>query len=197
MLKNGTQKIIASERADIFVPKGDVFMKIGTIINILKYKMKGSFQVAKEAGMIVEENVSVMGGVNFGSEPYLITLKKNCLISADVLFLTHDGGTNAFIQKYEEFKDVKKFGKIVVGEESFIGARSIIMPGIKIGNNCVVGAGSVVTHDIPDVIVVCGIPAKPVCSTYEYALRCKAKMPEGFDIEKYNANKKEYLKEIY
>ena len=147
--------------------------------------------------MIVEENVRVMGGVNFGSEPYLITLKKNCLISADVLFLTHDGGTNAFVNQFEEFKDVKKFGKIVVGEYSFVGARSILMPGVKIGNNSVVGAGSVVTHDVPDGTVVCGVPAKPICSTYEYGLRSKAKMPDDFDIEKYNANKKEYLKEIY
>ena len=168
-----------------------------TLIKILKNKIKGSFRVAKEAGMIVEENVSVMGGVNFGSEPYLITLKRDCLISADVLFLTHDGGINAFVKKYEEFKDVKKFGKIVVGEQSFVGARSIIMPGVKIGNNCVVGAGSVVTRDVPDGTVVCGIPAKPVCSVYEYALRSKEKMPAGFDIDKYNANKKEYLKEIY
>lgn len=46
-------------------------------MNILGYvirKLKGSLRCAKEEGMVVGKNVSVMGGVDFGSEPYLITL---------------------------------------------------------------------------------------------------------------------------
>jgi acetyltransferase-like isoleucine patch superfamily enzyme len=92
--------------------------------------------------------------------------------------------------------DIIKFGRIEVGEESFIGARSVIMPGVKIGRNCVVGAGSVVTKDIPDETVVCGVPARSVCSTKEYAEKCKVAMdvtlPE-FDQEAYMKDKKKFL----
>ena len=68
-------------------------MSFGSIINLIKRKLKGSLQCAIDDGMLVESDVSVMGGVNFGSEPYLIHLEKNCRISFDVAFVTHDGGT--------------------------------------------------------------------------------------------------------
>lgn len=42
------------------------------------------------------------------------------------------------------------------------------MPGVHIGKNCVIAAGSVVTHDVPDEMVWGG-PARPMCSTLEYA----------------------------
>jgi len=47
-----------------------------------------------------------------------------------------------------------------IGEKCFIGANAIIMPGIKIGNNVIVGAGAVVTKSIPDGCIVAGNPAK-------------------------------------
>ena len=47
-----------------------------------------------------------------------------------------------------------------IGENSFIGARSIIMPGVQIGRGCIVGAGSIVTKDVPDNCAVAGNPAQ-------------------------------------
>ena len=129
-------------------------MSFGSIINLIKRKLKGSLQCAIDDGMLVESDVSVMGGVNFGSEPYLIHLEKNCRISFDVAFITHDGGTWAFRNSSSKYANVIKYGKITVGEYSFIGCRSIIMPGVTIGKNCVIGAGSVVTKDVPDGTVV-------------------------------------------
>ena len=161
----------------------------------LRRKMKGSLRVAKEQGMSVGQGVSVMGNVNFGSEPYLIQLCDKVRISYDVLFVTHDGGTYAF-RNLEKYKNVVKFGKIVVGKGSFIGARSIILPGVKIGEHCVIGAGSVVTKDVPDNSVVCGVPAKVVCSLEQYAEKALNSMPDGFDYEEYNQDKKGYLKRI-
>lgn len=49
---------------------------------------------------------------------------------------------------------------VVIGEESHIGANSVILPGITIGRRCQVGAGSVVTKDIPDYSVAVGNPAR-------------------------------------
>lgn len=170
-------------------------MRMTYIIGLILKKLKGSLKVAKEQGMIVGEGVTVMGGVNFGSEPYLITLERDVRISSDVIFVTHDGGIHAF-RDQEKYKKVVKYGKIVVGERSFIGAKSIIMPGVIIGKRCVIGAGSVVTKDVPDYTVVCGNPAKPICTVWEYAEKCLKGMPEDFDHDALLKDKKDYLTSI-
>ncbi len=52
--------------------------------------------------------------------------------------------------------------KVVIGDDVWIGARVIILSGVRVGNGVVIGAGSVVTHDVPDYAVVCGVPAKVI-----------------------------------
>ena len=51
---------------------------------------------------------------------------------------------------------------IIIGDDVFIGARSIILKGVTIGDGAVIGAGSVVTKDVPSRVVACGNPAKVV-----------------------------------
>mgnify|MGYP002672982789 FL=1 len=50
--------------------------------------------------------------------------------------------------------------EIWIGENVWIGAGAIVLPGCRIGNNCVIAAGSVVCRDIPDNVMVAGVPAK-------------------------------------
>ena len=147
--------------------------------------------MALSLGLNAGKTVTVMGSVNFGSEPYLITLDDNVRITYGVTFVTHDGGTWAF-RDIDEYKHVIKYGKIHVGERTFIGCNSTILPGVTIGKRCVIGAGSVVTKDIPDGTVACGVPAKVVMTTEEYAQKSLKNMPP-YDIEEYKKNKKEYL----
>ena len=52
--------------------------------------------------------------------------------------------------------------RIVIGEDTWVGANCIIMPGITIVKCCIVAAGAVVTHDVPDYTVVAGVPAKVI-----------------------------------
>jgi sugar O-acyltransferase (sialic acid O-acetyltransferase NeuD family) len=59
-------------------------------------------------------------------------------------------------------------GRVRVGEESYIGASSTIMPGRVIGKGCIIGAGALVTHDVPDGQVVVGVPAKKI----DRCMRC-------------------------
>ena len=49
-----------------------------------------------------------------------------------------------------------------IGNNCFIGVRSLICPGVKIGDECVIGAGSVVTKDIPSNSMAVGVPAKVI-----------------------------------
>ncbi len=49
---------------------------------------------------------------------------------------------------------------VFIGAGTFIGTHSIVLPNVKIGRGCVIGAGSVVTHDIPDYSIAAGSPAR-------------------------------------
>lgn len=135
------------------------------ILNRIGKILIGNYKMAVKNGMKVEDGVTVMGGVDYGSEPYLVWLHKHCRLSSNVTFITHDGGTWAFRNTDDRYRHVIKYGTIEVGEYSFVGANSTIMPGVKIGNNCVIGAGSVVTRSIPDGMVAVGVPAKVICTT--------------------------------
>ena len=161
------------------------------ILGKIRRIFKSDFDIAKETGLNVGENVTCMSNVVFGSEPYLITLHDDVRISFNVSFITHDGGTWAF-RDQEKYKSVIKYGKIEVGQRTFIGANSTIMPGVTIGKRCVIGAGSVVTKDVPNGMVVCGVPAKIIMTTEEYADKCYSSMKD-YDEEQYLKNKKEYL----
>ena len=51
---------------------------------------------------------------------------------------------------------------VVIGDDVWIGANALILPGVTIGSHCVVAAGAVVTKDVPDNCVVGGVPAKVI-----------------------------------
>lgn len=51
---------------------------------------------------------------------------------------------------------------VVIGDDVWIGANAVILPGVTIGSHCVVAAGAVVTKDVPDNCVVGGVPAKVI-----------------------------------
>jgi acetyltransferase-like isoleucine patch superfamily enzyme len=51
---------------------------------------------------------------------------------------------------------------IIIGDDVWIGANAVILPGVTIGKHCVVAAGAVVTKDVPDNTIVGGVPAKEI-----------------------------------
>lgn len=104
-----------------------------------------------------------------GGEPYLVKIGSNCIITNGVLFVTHDGGAGLF---RDEIPGLHVFGPIEVKDHCFIGVRSIILPNVRIGPYSVVGAGSVVTKDVPAHTVVAGVPARVICSIDEYKAKC-------------------------
>lgn len=98
------------------------------------------------------------------AEPYLITIGDNCDLTEGSRIYTH-GSAKVARDKYPDF-DI--FGKVVLGNRVYVGSRAQIMPGVTIGDNVLIAAGSVVTKSIPSNVVVAGNPARYVCSLDEY-----------------------------
>ncbi len=129
---------------------------------------------ARSVGVNVGSNCRFLGvkAGTFGSEPFLISIGDHVTITSGVRFVTHDGGVWVFRQGEP---DIDVFGPIRIGSNVFIGINSIVMPGATIGSNCVIGAGSVVTRDIPEGTVAAGVPAKILASIDEYCARTHTK----------------------
>ncbi|MGI6264932.1 MAG: acyltransferase [Acutalibacteraceae bacterium] len=129
---------------------------------------EGYVSLLRRKGVTIGAGCSVHKDVTFGTEPYLITLGDHVRITHGVRFITHDGGLWVPRNMGLVDKRADKFGKITVGNNVNIGWNAIIMPGVCIGDNCIVGAGAVVTKDIPANSVVAGVPAKVIESVEEY-----------------------------
>lgn len=163
------------------------------------YRFVDPLKYAKKKGMRVGKGVTLAGrfGTSFGSEPYLITLEDEVRMSGGVQFFTHDGGTWAF-RDLPQYKDITKFGAIHIGKRSFIGYGVKILPGVTIGERCVIGTGAIVTKNIPDHSVAVGVPAKVICSTEEYAENAYKKFcNEDWDSDSFSQNRKQYLIDKY
>ncbi len=134
-------------------------------------KHKDPVKFWREKGATIGEKCEIYTSANFGSEPYLIKLGDHVRINSGVSFVTHDGGVWVLRYMKEENQDIDLFGKIVVGDNVHIGTNSIIMPGVTIGSNCIVGCGAIVTKDIPDNSIAVGVPARVIETIEEYELK--------------------------
>lgn len=114
-----------------------------------------------EKGAIFNSQVSLgtNSGIGVNCEVYgPVTIGDNVMMGPDVVIYTNNHSTartdiTMIEQGYEEVKPV------VIGNDVWIGKRVIILPGVTIGNGCVIGAGSIVTKDVSDFTVVAGNPA--------------------------------------
>lgn len=99
-----------------------------------------------------------------------INIGNNVSITRGVTILAHDYSYKVFRKKYHDMP--QKFGITKIGNNVFIGMNAIILMGSRIGDNCVIGAGAVVSGNIPDNSVVAGNPAKVICTIDEYHDKC-------------------------
>jgi acetyltransferase-like isoleucine patch superfamily enzyme len=118
---------------------------------------------ARHLGVKIGNDCSI-GTRNFGTEPYLIEIGNNTQITYGVTFYTH-GGSWVFRQKYPNFDF---FGKIKIGNNVYIGNYALILPGVTIEDNGIIGAGAVVTKSVPAGSIVGGNPAKIIGKVDEY-----------------------------
>jgi acetyltransferase-like isoleucine patch superfamily enzyme len=112
----------------------------------------------RKQGMRIGQNCH-LETMAFSTEPYLIELGNHVAIAYGTNLITHDGGIWCF---RDELINSDIFGKILIGNNVFIGINCTILPNTRIGNNCIIGAGSVVRGKYPDNSVILGNPAKVV-----------------------------------
>lgn len=97
-------------------------------------------------------------------------ISSDVVISTNVIILTHDYSYNVGLKACNKAQngDTALFDSVFIGNNTFIGAGSIILPGTKIGDYCVIGAGCVVKGNIEDYSVVIGNPCKIIKNTKEW-----------------------------
>ena len=146
--------------------------RICNMFNSIRIKLATNEQYInylKSLGVKIGDSCVIEKTADFGTEPYLITLGNKVRVTKGVRFITHDGGL--WVPRNMGLVDQRadKIGRIHVGDNVNIGWNAMIMPGVIIGNNVIVGCGAVVTKNVPDNSIVVGVPAKVIESIEEYA----------------------------
>lgn len=99
-------------------------------------------------GLKLERNTDI-GAFTYINAKYQVEIQESVQI-----------GSHCSIYSWSSIDD--KQGKVIIRKNARIGSHSVVMPGVTIGRNAVVGAFSFVTRDVPDNAVVYGVPAKVV-----------------------------------
>lgn len=108
------------------------------------------------------------------SNPELITIGNHVKISLECAILTH-GFDYSVLRELHPGEGFGSAGPVVIGDNVFIGMRAMLLKNTTIGNNCVIGAGSIVRGVVPDNSVAAGNPAQVVMTIDELYRRYKAR----------------------
>jgi hypothetical protein len=100
------------------------------------------------------------------TRPSLVTIGSNCYFNSHFTLLTHDWVTKVFIQSGREF--LPSSGRVTIGNNVSTGQHVMVLKGVTIGDNVFIGAGSIVTKDIPANSIAVGAPCKVVMSLEDY-----------------------------
>lgn len=125
-----------------------------------------------QINIIEQAGTWISPSVFFDSSNYnLITIGYNVTISFDVAILCHDYSIiHAAITVNKRVKEII-FKKVIIGNNVFIGARSLILPGARIGDNCIIGGGSVVKGTLEPNSIYAGNPARKIGNIEDLALK--------------------------
>lgn len=143
-----------------------------TILHMIINKIRG--EVATEElvrrGLTIGKSFNRLNRVMIDdSHPWLITIGDDVTLAPRVHVLAHDASTKTYL-------GYTKIGCVTIGDRVFVGAESVVLPGVTIGNDVIIGANSTVTHDIPDGMVAVGSPARVICTAEEYLKKERERM---------------------
>ena len=127
-----------------------------------KVRIDGPLILSPSSGSPSAKNINIGEGtylnrrVKISARYQAVTIGAYCLFGPDVLLETSTHSLTEWEGGYRKMIGAP----IQIGNRVWIGANAIILPGITIGDNAVVGAGAVVTRDVPPNVVVAGVPAR-------------------------------------
>ena len=116
------------------------------------YRLQGYINIDKS--VILEKNLNLDR-----VQPSGITIKKNCLIASEVTILCHE-----HVYRNPDNFELPLILPVEIGERTFVGVGATILPGVKIGSDCIIGAKTVVSKNIPDGSIAVDIPARVIRS---------------------------------
>ncbi len=141
-----------------------------------KSQVELELEELKSQGLTIGKNTSCYSAGAFDHiYPHLIAIGEDTIISSNVTILAHDASTNVV-------GCGTKVGKVSIGNRVFVGAGVTILCDVTIGDNVVIGTGSVVTRSLPSDGVYGGVPARRICSIEEFRRKNEALRKERPDL---------------
>lgn len=132
------------------------YSKLG--VKGIKHRISPNITIIGEYNNIdLADNVEINSGC-FLVAKERIRIGENSTLAYQTTILTSADPNGPHNLLYKIYGSIKK--SVIIGDNTWIGARAVILPGVTIGNCCVVAAGSVVTKNVPDYTLVAGVPAK-------------------------------------
>lgn len=120
----------------------------------LDYLIENGLKIGKECYIWSENGIDALF-------PFLIEIGDFVTISTNVTILAHDNST------YKQNLHTK-IGGVWIGNHVFIGSGTTILPNVRVGNNVIVGANSLVSKSLPSDGVYAGNPVRYICSIEDY-----------------------------
>lgn len=126
------------------------------------------------------------------TRPCLLEIGDNVRLDSGLTILTHDFATYVFRLVYKDF--VSATAKVTIGSNVYFGRNCTVLKGVTIGDNCIIGLGSLITKNIPSNSVVAGVPAKVISSLEDYYEKRKRESVE--EAKAYAREVKNYYKRM-
>ncbi|UFH53094.1 acyltransferase [Spirosoma sp. KNUC1025] len=150
-----------------------IFFKLEKLINkernrLLKVRLKqcgNNVRIDKNCHILVPERMEIGDNTSISSfttiyATFGVKIGKNCLISSNCGISSYNHIQHSLNRPDDKDKDVQFSKPVDIGDNVWIGMNSCILPGVQIGNNSIIGSGSVVTKNVPSNEIWVGNPAR-------------------------------------
>lgn len=131
--------------------------------------IESTIHVASPQSVFIKENVRLRHGLNIiNAAKEKVVIGSHCVLAPHVTIITNSHrstvGKTQFQLSCTHEND--KSGDVIISEDCWLGANTTILQGVTLGRGCIVGAGAVVTQNMPPYAIVAGVPAKIIAATF-------------------------------
>lgn len=164
-----------------------IYKKIGVFFGLIENRTNN--KVLYTIGNVKNQHTMIDGLI-----PQAVKIGDNFTSAPNSIILAHDASTHIHTKKH-------RVEETVIGDNVFLGAGAIILPGVNVGNGAIIGAGAIVTKDVAANTIVAGNPARFICNVDQYIEKCQNNntlfdTPESFDSFYRNELNDDHVKEF-